>query len=527
MGIPSYFSHIIKEHRKIIKTYNQDNFKVNNLYMDANSIIYDSFYSIKDEFKNKKQFETLIYKTSCEKIEQIITSLNAANCFLAFDGVAPNAKLEQQRQRRFKSVFNKKIFEKFEIYDNTKWSTNSITPGTEFMINLDKYISSHFKLFQKNNPFLNKFIFSGCSSEGEGEHKIFDYVRNNNHLNQNTLIYGLDADLIMLSICHLPYCNNIYLYRETPEFIKSIDSSLEVNKHYLLDINELGFQIQYNITNKTSDKLNNDILNDYIFLCFFLGNDFMPHFPSLNIRKNGIFILQDCYCETLSKNNLFLTKNNTIQWKNVRKFISNLQLMERDMFIHENKEREKLSRRFYPTNNEEEIKTKILNIPTQNREQEIFINPNEDNWQARYYSTCFNIEYNDTRIKQICTNFLEALEWTFAYYTKGCIDKSWKYNYNYAPLLEDLYNNIPYFETSFFTDKNISNKCVSPLTQLIYVLPPESYDLLPNNINNNVIKYLNKNDFNYDFKWLYCKYFWESHIILPELNINKIESLLI
>ena len=524
MGIPSYFSHIIKEHRKIIKDYN--NLNVENLYLDANSIIYDSVYANKNDFENKKQFELLIYKTTCIKIEELLLSLKPNNCFLAFDGVAPTAKLEQQRQRRFKSIFNKKLLEKFNIYDDIKWSTNSITPGTNFMLNLDKYVSNHFKLFKMKNSFLNNFIFSGCTNEGEGEHKIFEYIRNNNHMNKNTLIYGLDADLIMLSICHIPYCNNIYLYRETPEFIKSIDSSLEVNKHYLLDINELGFQIQYNITNKTDEKLNNDILNDYIFLCFFLGNDFMPHFPSLNIRKNGIFILQECYCETLSKNNQYLTKNKVIQWKNVRKLISNLKLMERDMFIHEETERTKLSKRFYPTNNEEEIKTKILNIPTQNREKEIFINPNEDNWETRYYSTCFNIEYTDVRIKQICTNFLEALEWTFSYYTKGCIDKSWKYNYNYAPLLEDLYNYIPYFETSFFSDKNI--KCVSPLTQLLYVLPPESYDILPNNMPNGIVNYLKeeKNNFKYEFQWLYCKYFWESHAILPEININKIETLL-
>ena len=153
MGIPSYFSHIIKEHRKIIKKYDQNETSVDNLYMDANSIIYDAVYSIKNDYKNKLQFENLIYKTVCEKIEVILKLLNPKCCFLAFDGVAPNAKLEQQRQRRFKSIFNKKLLEKFEVYEDMQWSTNSITPGTDFMKNLDKYIDNHFKKFQRNQQF--------------------------------------------------------------------------------------------------------------------------------------------------------------------------------------------------------------------------------------------------------------------------------------------------------------------------------------------------------------------------------------
>ena len=55
------------------------------------------------------------------------------------------------------------------------------------------------------------------------------------HKKENTIIYGLDADLIMLCLNHLRISKNIYLYRETPEFVKSIDRSINPNESYLLE----------------------------------------------------------------------------------------------------------------------------------------------------------------------------------------------------------------------------------------------------------------------------------------------------
>ena len=40
-----------------------------------------------------------------------------------------------------------------------------------------------------------------------------------------------------------------------------------------------------------------NVIKDYMFMCFFLGNDFMPHFPSVNIRKGGIDKVLDIYEE--------------------------------------------------------------------------------------------------------------------------------------------------------------------------------------------------------------------------------------
>ena len=46
MGIPSYFSYVIKNHPSIIKKYIKDVLKVDNLYLDCNSIIYDAYRKI-------------------------------------------------------------------------------------------------------------------------------------------------------------------------------------------------------------------------------------------------------------------------------------------------------------------------------------------------------------------------------------------------------------------------------------------------------------------------------------------------
>ena len=61
MGIPYYFSYLIQNHKKIItKIENIKN--INNLFIDSNSIIYDSLKF--ENFKNKTQFENYIIQNA-------------------------------------------------------------------------------------------------------------------------------------------------------------------------------------------------------------------------------------------------------------------------------------------------------------------------------------------------------------------------------------------------------------------------------------------------------------------------------
>jgi 5'-3' exonuclease len=526
MGIPSYFSYIVKNHINILVKLSSNNIKFNNLYLDCNSIIYDSFNKIEKNFITEN-ISNIIISNVIQTITEYIQLLKPnENVFIAFDGVAPVAKLEQQRSRRFKSIyqnnFAKSIVNNNNNYDDN-WSTANITPGTLFMKELDKKIKLFF-----NNPLkfnLKNIIVSGSDIYGEGEHKIFKYIRenSNNHKDKNTIIYGLDADLIMLSINHLPISPNIYLFRETPEFIKSINSELEPNENYLLDIPEFSKNIITYMNNETKEYSNeqkNNKIYDYIFLCFFLGNDFMPHFPALNLRTNGIDNILEAYKQTIGGTNENLTNGKIIYWKNVRKLVKFLADNELTFFKYEHKIRDKYEKNKIP--NLDKINC-LNNIPIYERNIEKFINPYKENWEKRYYEALFYIKIDYIRKKQICINYLEGLEWTMKYYTLGCPDWRWKYKYNYPPLLCDLIEYIPYFENEFLPIK--PDNPVTELVQLIYVLPKNNLSLLPEKIYKELIyKNLDWYKTECEFNWSYCKYFWESHPDLPNININDIED---
>ena len=179
---------------------------------------------------------------------------------------------------------------------------------------------------------------------------MFGYIRDYEcHKHEVTVVYGLDADLIMLCLNHLRISKNIYLYRETPEFVKSIDKSINHNESYLLDIPYLAQRIilEMNGYKKPSSTQETNKLYDYIFLCFFLGNDFLPHFPSVNIRTNGVDIMIEAYKEVIGKTNQNLTNGKKIYWKNGKKLVKFLADNEYDNLMDEYQIRQKWERRSF------------------------------------------------------------------------------------------------------------------------------------------------------------------------------------
>jgi 5'-3' exoribonuclease 1 len=360
MGIPSYFSHIVRRHREIIRRFVRDEVMADNLYLDSNSIIYDAVHSLDNQ--DSHDFEERLIQAVCKKIAFYIHKIHPSKrVIIAFDGVAPIAKLNQQRTRRYKSWFQEKVCASASGASiKEKWNTAAITPGTSFMEKMSKSIISAF-----SNPKeygLKDIIVSSSNEAGEGEHKIYKYIRDNEeyHKGTTTVIYGLDADLIMLSLNHLQYTKQMYLHRETPEFIKSIDSTLDTESDYLLCINSLHSRIADQGTSIThavqgtsithavqgtsithADQETSistyDYASTYVLMCFLLGNDFLPHFPALNIRTNGLDRLMNAYKHVFqNKNGCFFNQSKSqLNWKNIRIWIDHLAKNEHEYIKEE------------------------------------------------------------------------------------------------------------------------------------------------------------------------------------------------
>lgn len=551
MGIPSYFSYIIKNFSNIICNYKnhmilkttEDVDNKISLYMDCNSIIYDVYNSLDKDSILENDIENVIIENVIQKIKYYIDKVNPTRyAFIAFDGVAPFAKMEQQRTRRYKSKYSIDIEDKVLNKPNrpNKWNTSSITPGTLFMNMLSEKVSAHF--YNENTSSI-QMIISGSNYAGEGEHKMFQHIRENTFVDDTLYVYGLDSDLIMLSIFHCSiYCNNIYIFRESQEFSKnkpiecvSLPKELLFMNISLLSksiLNIMGFSDNNTFIN---DKYNR--IYDYILLCFFLGNDFLPHFPSLNIRTTGIQVLLDTYNLYISKfiheRGFILKCGGVIDWKWVFVFIHELSKIEHNLLLTEYKTRDKMNNMKLPQTTIEDKQQLITNIPIIYRSEEKYICPTEPYWEDRYYYALFtNSNYSSINqcnyINEVCHNYLQGLEWVYYYYTIGCPHWRWKYKYHYPPLLCDLNEYIknqikPHENISFLKNIHGINRPFLPLVQLSYVIPKDYHSLIDNKMRDIITPYYLNYPVSYNYQWAFCRYFWESHVVLPEISVEQLE----
>jgi 5'-3' exoribonuclease 1 len=538
MGIPGFFGFIKKYTKQVIKTTLDNENNDIHFFLDFNGAIYTAYNSKTINSEQALVSQTIQY---LDTLISIYKDFNIKTLYIAIDGVPPRSKIEQQRKRRFHSVYERNIKSKLNekhkdlICSNDKINkihTNVITPGTGFMKKLKKGIEDYLK---KNNT-IEDIIFSSSEIPEEAEHKIYKYILNQKYSDtDNIVIYGLDADLIMLSI--ISHTNNIYLLREKTDF-GSYSFDCDDYKFLYLDIDNLKVCLikefaEYDLTFIKDENINN-ILDDFVFICFLLGNDFIPKIPWLSIYNNGNEILLKTYAKIYYQYREFIvdrTKKN-INYNILFLFFEKLSVLEEQEMQNYYEKRKRKRIYLHECNNELEKSLMILNkFPLEHLDIEKEINPHYSNWRDNYYKIAFNMSNIEDNKNKIIKNYLESILWTFKYYFLNITNWEWFYRFNYGPTVNDiviyLKNNKEIKkrkEVTFNINKLTFNKSkpVKSEELLLMVLPMESKELFPKNVKLDKIKhYFPKN---ICFTTIYNTYFWQCKPILPIVDYRDIKN---
>jgi 5'-3' exoribonuclease 2 len=163
--------------------------------------------------------------------------------YLAVDGIAPRAKLAQQRERRFRSAAERtKMGTDAAVLQaalrakglaapgtlNVPFDTNAITPRTAFMVrvaaSLRTYVTTRLAAAEGNGPGARDHlwrdlvvILSDDSVPGEGEHKLLKFIRSQRCMpdhdpSTHHCLVGSDADLVLLALA--THETNVSIFRE-------------------------------------------------------------------------------------------------------------------------------------------------------------------------------------------------------------------------------------------------------------------------------------------------------------------------
>lgn len=507
MGVPGFFAWLIKNNSKLLKEkllLEELDIPISWLMLDTNCLLHPCIANIlekykkgliiiKDEKTTREELEVHIWNKIEEYIDDIIDKVNPEYIYIAIDGVAPIGKILQQRQRRYKYLFdnNIKLNEnefKIDTVKNKKGieipkvPINSIelTPGTDYM---ERIHNSMKKYLEKLKERGIKYIYSSYHEEGEGEHKILQYIRKNLD-KENIIIYGLDADLLFLSLT-LNKTNNILIMREKQVFMNEEVDMEDIVIYNYVEINKLHKMIN-NLKISTED---------FVLICYLVGNDFMPGLLTTDIKKKGLDKLLRAYNNLLEKNHI----NNDLEIKShiieqidgkykinhilLRKLFKELLWSEK--YVWKNINRDKILNQ--ENLNEEEIEkiryqkqdNKINNLNkflSGEGNKTDFLEKIEFNSKEEYYNYYLglkSIHIDDEIIKKMVNDYIKTIEWCLLYYFEDCKSWSWGYNFLISPTIMDIINNYP---------NNIEikeDKCLlKPVEQLILAIPIETYKLV-------------------------------------------------
>jgi len=379
---------------------NPSGIECDNLYIDLNGVIHPCSHP---EVGPQPTTEEEMYENVCKYIDRLFRVMRPRKLlYLAIDGVAPRAKMNQQRSRRFRSAQEARELVELESHVRVElekagqkapppkqaWDSNVITPGTPFMIQLATYLRFYIrKRISQDKAWRQiRVIFTDASLPGEGEHKIMSHIRlqrSQPGYNPNLVhvLHGLDADLIMLALA--THEAHFYISREEVLFGRKSQEQQEQRQL------ETGFRDQQRALDEKAgseamqlpenqqkplqrisipilrEYLANEfqqcitpgrvpftpslerLIDDIVFLCFFVGNDFLPHLPSLDIRDGALDYLFNVYKRLLPSLGDYITKSGgNVNLSHVDVILAEVGAIEDYVFSmkHENEERERRRR---------------------------------------------------------------------------------------------------------------------------------------------------------------------------------------
>ncbi|XP_071070656.1 5'-3' exoribonuclease 1 isoform X3 [Dasypus novemcinctus] len=527
MGVPKFYRWISERYpclSEVVKEHQIPEF--DNLYLDMNGIIHQCSHPNDDDVHFRIS-DDKIFNDIFHYLEVLFRIIKPRKIFfMAVDGVAPRAKMNQQRGRRFRSAKEaedkiKKAVEKGEtLPSEARFDSNCITPGTEFMARLHE----HLKYFVNMKISTDKswqgvtIYFSGHETPGEGEHKIMEFIRSekakpDHDPNTRHCLYGLDADLIMLGLTS--HEAHFSLLREEVRFggkkAQRVCAPEETTFH-LLHLSLMREYIDYEFSvlkDKVSFKYDIEkIIDDWILMGFLVGNDFIPHLPHLHINHDALPLLYGTYITILPELGGYINESGHLNLPRFEKYLVKLSDFDREHFSEvfvdlkwfeskvgnkylneaagiaaeeaKNYKEKKKSKAQENTicwaaldKNEDEVVTSKDNLEDETEDDDLFETEFRQ-YKRTYYMTKMGVDVvSDDFLADQAACYVQAIQWILHYYYHGVQSWSWYYPYHYAPFLSDI-RNISTLKIHFELGKPFK-----PFEQLLAVLPAASKNLLP------------------------------------------------
>jgi 5'-3' exoribonuclease 2 len=272
---------------------------------------------------------------------------------------ARDAEEDGLRKASIKAEWAGKIdFAEEKSENEFRFDSNVITPGTEFMHRLSIALKSYLVQRAQTDPLWKDLvlIFSDAFVPGEGEHKILDFIRSQRAQtgydpNKRHCIYGADADLIMLGLS--THEAHFFVLREafmqvndktcykckekghmsfecgTQQKAKAVVEFQFVKIAVVREYLQLEFKdIEHSVAKYDFER----VVDDFVFLCFLVGNDFLPHLPSLQIREGALDAILLIYKNLLPKLGGFLTDQGKIIYANADLIFKDIATLEEEQF---------------------------------------------------------------------------------------------------------------------------------------------------------------------------------------------------